>query len=72
MSVTFHHCRRPAGSCLDTTDDVVICDDGQEHCFRISRKDRRAFKAWAREIFAGGMNRKRLMGAWPSYEVKQP
>jgi len=69
---SFHHCRLPDGTHPKRSNDVTVTDDGKEYVYRIARADRAAFKAWATDTFAGGMNCKRLVGAWPSFEVRQP
>jgi len=38
--------------------------------YRVSRRHRAAFRAWARDAFSGGMNDNRLVGAWPRYAVE--
>lgn len=67
---TFHHRRihgdeRPAGR------TAYLSDDGHDFIYLVERKERADFKAWATAIFAGGMNCKKLTGAWPYYHVVQ-
>jgi hypothetical protein len=50
----------------------MIEDDSRDYFYQVTRKERAAFKAWAKEVFAGGPNCKRLAGSWPSYRVVQP
>jgi len=69
---TFYHRRLPDGTHPEKPSDVTVTDDGKEYVYRIPRADRTAFKRWATDTFAGGMNHKRLAGRWPNYEVRQP
>lgn len=72
MAQTFHHRRIPDGT-PPSGPAVTITDDGKDYVYHmISRRERAAFKTWATDVFAGGMNRKRLVGSWPHYTVKQP
>jgi hypothetical protein len=70
MAQTFFH-RRLTGEAVKRG-VVMIEDDGQDYFYSIARAERAAFKAWAKEVFAGGPNCKRLAGSWPSYRVVQP
>lgn len=71
MVQSFYHCRVSVDSPVPPN-GVTITDDGQDWVFAIQKKYRKAFKAWATGIFAGGMNRKRIVGKWPHYEIRQP
>lgn len=50
---------------------ATVEDDGAVLIYRVSRKEKRAFKAWVAATFAG-MNLKKVRGVWPQYFMEQP
>ncbi len=69
---TFFHRRIALGDPHPHATTACVTDDGTEYLYSVGRQERAAFKAWAAGVFAGGMNCKRLSGAWPNYRVVQP
>ena len=57
-----------AYACAPPRGHVAVADDGSTYFYRVSRRERGAFKRWAADVFSGP-NCKRLRGAWPRYEV---
>ena len=71
LPASFHHRRIALNEPRPASTTVCVHDDGEDWLYHVERKERAAFKAWAKVIFAGGMNCKRLEGRWPSYTVRQ-
>ena len=65
----------PRGEVYSTSDRprgcVAIREDNRVRFYRVSRRERGAFKNWAAAIYSG-MSCNRLVGRWPSYEVWPP
>ena len=72
MITTFHHRRIELNDPQPRGQTACVTDDGKDWLYRVKRNERRAFKKWARSVFAGGPNCKRLAGAWPNYTITQP
>ena len=48
---------------------VAVYDDGSTYFYRVSRRERGAFRRWVADAFSGA-NCRRLRGRWPQYEVQ--
>ena len=49
---------------------VAVEDDCKTYFYRVNRGDRRAFRQWVENAFAG-MNCNKLRGAWPQYQIER-
>lgn len=46
-----------------------VCDDNKTYFYRVHKGERREFRVWLADVF-GGMNCRKVRGAWPNYTIK--
>lgn len=50
---------------------ALVEHDGQRWLYTVRRGERRAFRAWLADVFAG-TGTARVIGAWPAYDIETP